>query len=316
VRWTGLHWLDGLSNEATKGMRAMLFWTTVVFMIATITSMVLYHVSGRDVRADFQDLLAQLSAAHLAAFGIAVAKLVGLAVGVFLAFRLIRRLRVYIEAFVHRHLPDHVDLDTALPPSTAQPSEQKPGEKENQEDDRRAQLEETIRRWFTVLERFALALVGVGALWLAGRAVGIPDIDGWGFLVLSIMLYFMVARLLTLGCRTMFHVFTNLGNRHLKKGSFRRYWERVARLFPFGEKCFEAAVWIFAATQCAKALEFIAFVGKYGTAIVECIGIFFATRVAIELLHVFINEAFGMYKEDGTPDQKGQTLVPLLESVT
>ena len=48
----------------------------------------------------------------------------------------------------------------------------------------------------------------------------------------------------------------------------------------------------------------------------QCIGIFFGTRVLIELLHVFINEAFGMYKEERTDDQKGQTLVPLLESVS
>src|SRR5262249_39501073 len=126
----------------------------------------------------------------------------------------------------------------------------------------------------------------------------------------------MVARLLTLGCRTMFHIIANVGNRHLEKGNLHRYWERIVRLFPLGERCFEAAVWISAATYCAEALSFIAFVSKFGTGIVQCIGIFYGTRVLIEILHVFINQAFGMYKEDGTEDQKGQTLVPLLESVT
>src|SRR5208283_5269674 len=38
--------------------------------------------------------------------------------------------------------------------------------------------------------------------------------------------------------------------------------------------------------------------------------------VVIELLHVFINESLGMYKDDRNDDQKGQTLVPLLESVS
>jgi small conductance mechanosensitive channel len=83
---------------------------------------------------------------------------------------------------------------------------------------------------------------------------------------------------------------------------------------PFGERCFEAAVYITAASMCVRELDFIAFVASYGTAIVKCIGIFFATRVLIELLYVFINEAFGMYHEDRPVDQKGLTLVPLLNS--
>jgi len=50
--------------------------------------------------------------------------------------------------------------------------------------------------------------------------------------------------------------------------------------------------------MCVRELEFIAFVASYGDKIVKCIGVFFGTRVAIELLFVFINEAFGMYDED------------------
>src|SRR5262249_42715060 len=53
-----------------------------------------------------------------------------------------------------------------------------------------------------------------------------------------------------------------------------------------------------------------------GPRIVQCIGIFFATRVLIELFTVLLNQAFGMYQEDRPVDQKGQTLVPLLQSIS
>ncbi len=309
VRWTGLHWLDGFSKEAVKGMRSMLFWSTVVLMVVSIGSMAVYHVSGRDARADFQGWAGQLSGAHLLAFGIVLAKLVGLAVGVAIGFRLLRRLRILVEMYVHHHLPRHVHPETALAPTGgASGSAQEP--------DRRVYLEETIRRWFTLLERFAVMLGVVGGLWLAARTVGLTEADSWTKLILKVLTYFMIARLLTLACRTLFHVFANVGNRHLDQGHFQRYWERIARLFPLGERCFEAAVWIFAASQCAEALNFIPLVAKFGTGIVQCIGIFFGTRVLIEFLHVFINEAFGMYNEERTEDQKGQTLVPLLESLT
>jgi hypothetical protein len=39
-------------------------------------------------------------------------------------------------------------------------------------------------------------------------------------------------------------------DRHLGNSQYRRYWERVTRLFPFGERCFEAAVYVSAASLC------------------------------------------------------------------
>jgi small-conductance mechanosensitive channel len=313
ARWTGLHWLDRASKEAVKSMRSILFWSTVTLMIVSVVSMAAYHLSGRHAHDDFKEWYGQLTSVHLIVFGVMLGKLVLLALGVGVAFRLIRRLRVFLEALVHYHLPRLVHPEVVPQAGTNVPL---PGAPERPDTQRRQHLEETIRRWFSMLERFGILLVLVAGLWLAGRIVAIPHADGWAKLVLNIMTYFMVARLLTVGCRTMFHVLANIGNRHLDKGHFHRYWERIVRLFPFGERCFEAAVWIFAASQCAEALSFIAFIARFGTDVVQCIGIFFGTRVLIELLHVFINEAFGMYFEDRTEDQKGQTLVPLLESVS
>jgi small-conductance mechanosensitive channel len=310
-RWTGLTWLDGVSKEAVKGMRAMLFWTTIALMVVSVASMAVYHVSGRDARHDFQEGSSQITVAQLTNWGIVLGKLVALAVGIALAFRLIRRLRVFLEMYVHHHLPKHVQPEG----SGAIPALSLAG-KGDATNTAPTHLEETIRRWFSLLERYLLLLTLLGGFWLAGNVVGFAGTDSWGALVLQIITYFMVARLLTLACRTIFHVFANLGNKHLDKGHFHHYWERIVRLFPLGERCFEAAIWIFAASQCAGALEFIRFISEYGHKIVQCIGIFFGTRVVIELSHVFLNEAFGMYKENHNTDQRGQTLVPLLESVS
>jgi small-conductance mechanosensitive channel len=313
ARWTGLQWLDNASKEAVKGARSLLFWSTVTLMILSVVSVAVYHFSGRHAHEDFKEWYGQLTSAHLMSFGIMLGKLVLLTLGVAVAFRLIRRLRVFLEVQVHHHLPKHVHPEMAPLAAGAAPLV---ADQDRPDTERRQHLEETIRRWFSLLERFGMALAMFGALWVAGRIIGFTDADGWARLVLKIMTYYMVARLLTLSCRTMFHVFANIGNRHLDKGQFHRYWERIVRLFPLGERCFEAAVWIYAAAQCANALSFIAFIASFGTGIVQCIGIFFGTRVVIELLHVFINQALGMYSEDRPEDQKGLTLVPLLESVS
>jgi moderate conductance mechanosensitive channel len=313
ARWTGFQWLDGISKEAVKSVRPLLFWTTIALMAVSVGSMVFYHVSGRDARHDLHEWYSEITHVHLIAMGTLLGKLVLLAIGVSLAFRFVRRVRVFLEVYVHHHLPKHVHPDSSpqaganvLPFSSAQTPDV----------DRRLNLEATIRNSFTLLERYAVAVILIYGLSVAGNIVGLLAAHSLAHLAYELVTYFMAARLLSLACRTLFHVFANFGNRFFDQGHLHRYWERIVRLFPFGEKCFEAAIWIYAASQCFHSLKFIEFIAAYGDHVVECIAIFFGTRVLIELLHVFINEAFGMFDEERAEVSKGATLVPLLESVS
>jgi small-conductance mechanosensitive channel len=303
--WTGLRWLDGLGKEATRGLRAVVFWTTLALMGVTVIGMIGYHFTGRDVRLDVKEWYSHLTGAQIFAFGVILGKLVLLAIGVSIAIRLVMRLRSFLEAYAHHHLPQHVpeESPTTLPFH----------ERANPE--RKLNHESNIKRWFAALERFAVASLVLGGFWGAAHIVGLSQVDAWGELLFHIMAILTVARLLTLASRTLSHFLASFGDRYLGHGSFRRYWERVTRLFPFGEKCFEAAVYVAAASLCVRELEFIRVVAHFGKGIVQCIGIFFATRVLIELISVFLNEAFGMYEEERVVDQKGQTLVPLLQSL-
>jgi small conductance mechanosensitive channel len=154
-------------------------------------------------------------------------------------------------------------------------------------------------------------------LGVACQVVGLGELAGpvVGFL-LRMLTILVVARLLILSCRVVFQTAASLGDRYLRNGPFQRYWERVTRLFPFGERCFEAAVYVTAASMGVRELHFIAAVADFGPKLVKCIGIFFTTRVLIELLQVLLCEAFGQYRDEERVDQKGRTLVPLLHSVS
>ena len=254
AKWTGFQWLDGISKEAVKSVRPLLFWTTIALMAVSIGSMVFYHVSGRDARHDLREWYSEITSAHLIILGTLLGKLVLLAIGVSLAFRFIRRVRVFLEVYVHHHLPKHVHPEgspqagaNVLPLTSAQQPDV----------DRRQNLESTIRNWFTLLERYGMAVVLIFALAWAGGIVGLVSANHYAHLAFELVTYFMVARLLTLACRTLLHVFANVGNRYFDNGRLHHYWERVVRLFPFGEKCFEAGIWIYAAAQCVEALTFI-----------------------------------------------------------
>jgi small conductance mechanosensitive channel len=305
VRWSELKWLHGLDRQAHRSLRCGLFWLTLGLMALAIAAMAIYHYCERDIRADLRDWQSRLTGTQIFTFGIVLGKLVVLAVLAGVALRLIRRLGSFLEAVVQHSLPRQ------LPPPIV-PAEASRGDRPHLE--HRLNYEATVKRWFAMLQRFASAAVILGCIWLAGRIVQVPEVDVLAALALRIVAIITGARLLTLSCRTVSYALAGLGDRHLGHSKFHRYWDRVVRLLPFGERCFEAAVYITAASMCVRELEFIAFVASYGTKIVQCIGLFFGTRVLIELLSVFINEAFGMYKEDRPVDQKGLTLVPLLQS--
>ncbi len=285
VQWTGLHWLDGLGKEAVRRVRNLLFWTTLGLMLLIAAAGVVYHVHGNDVRDDVVTWYERLSAYDLVRFGFAASGLAALMLGTWLAMRYVRRFRLYLQT----RAPEWLQLK---------------------------EKERSLQRWFFFLERYALAIVALSSLWIAGHIVGLGDatkmIVGFALHFLTIL---SAAHLLTLATRALSQTLAHLGSRHLSDGRYRRYWERVTRLFPFGERCFEAAIYVAAASMCIRMLESQGLIADFGDRIVFCIGIFFGTRVVIELLHVLLNEAFGIYSEEREFDQKGQTLVPLIQSI-
>ncbi|HYT95072.1 MAG TPA: mechanosensitive ion channel family protein [Gemmataceae bacterium] len=284
-RWTSLAKLEALGKEATRHGHTVLFWLTVASVALTAVVGVLYHCLDGDVRRDVGAWYRRRTPDDVLHAGLACGAVLVVVMFAWAVLRLLRRLLPAAEAYVVAWA----------------------GRNHN---------EATLRRWFKLFENYAFAAVRLATVWAVGRIVGLgrlADVTvGFVLCVLSIL---AVARLLTLACRGLSHLAADYGNRHLARTSFRRYWERITRMFPFGERCFDAAVYLSAASLCVRELAFIAVVADFGPRIVECIGIFFCSRVIIELLHVLLQEAFGMYAEDGGLDQKGRTLVPLLHSI-
>jgi moderate conductance mechanosensitive channel len=308
-RWTGIDWIEHYQEEANRRVRSALFWLTLCSLVAALAVGIVYHAAGRDVRVDVLAWYANLTAEQLIAASIIGVKLIVLAVGVQAAFGIVRRVKSWLEQYILRLL--QVTTDGPAPKADNPPGSPDAALAE------RAYQENTVRRWFFLLERFVLATLFLTGLWLAGYILAWQAVDAavaFGMYLLAVV---MVARLATLACKTILHAVAKMGDRHMESSPhFRLYWERVTRLFPFGQKCFEAAVYVYAATLCVNAFKWIEQVEKFGAGIVSCIAIFFVTRMMIELLHVLINEAFGMHEAEETNDQKRQTLVPLLQSVS
>jgi small conductance mechanosensitive channel len=285
AEWTSHHWLHAVGQEASRHARTVLFWTTVAALVLTTAGGLVYHLAGRDVRSDATAATGAIETKDWIALALVLGELVGLVVVARAGVWLVRRLGPSLEA--------------RLPEWLGRPANQ-----------------EHVRHWFALLDRYAVAAVRLGAVWGAGQVVGLGEFADYtvGF-VLQLVSILVVARWLTLGCKVVTQAAQEAGERHLGQGHLRRYWERISRLVPFGERCFEAAVYVSAASLCVRLLHFITVVADFGPRVVECIGILFGSRVLIELLQVLLHEAFGLYDEHGHLDQKGRTLVPLVQSI-
>ncbi len=243
-------WLRGLGQEAARGARTCLFWTTLIVMGLIVAVAVIYHLGGRDIRTDLAYWYTHLTLKEVFDIGLVLGELGLLRLGCWFGARQLRRFLPRFHETATRWL----------------------GHKK----------EDALQRWFVLLERYAITMMLLAALWCAGQIVGLvhfaDTVLGFIFRIVTIL---SVAHLLILSCRTLSHLLSTWGNNHLSNGQFHRYWERITRLFPFGERCFEAAVYVTAASLCVKEFKFIAVIADYGPKIVQCIGLFFGTRVII-----------------------------------
>lgn len=283
--WAGKHWLGTLGEEATRRARAYLAWLTLGTVLIITVGGTAYHFSGGDIRAHLSRLARRVWVADPVTMGGRCLGVVAVLAACLCGVRLVRRLRPYLEAQV-ASLVGH------------------------------AQNEEQLQIWFALFQRYLVIGIRLAAVWGIGHVVGLPRLSDHvvGF-ILRVLAILAGARLATLGSRALSHTTAEYGDRHLAQGKYARYWERIKHLFPFGQRCLEATVYVLAASLCVAELSFISSMEVFGPMIVACIGILFGTRVLIELSHVLLHEAFGLYTDEELIDQKARTLVPLLQSV-
>jgi small-conductance mechanosensitive channel len=306
THWTGLAWLDSLGEEATLHACKLLWWASVGIVVLLSLIGLGYHFAGRDVRHDLNIMADRLAPDTLLHFSLQLAECAGLFVAAMMVTWLLRRVRPLLQG----HVEGMADRGLRIADSESR----KP--KAEIEESAIRNPQSAIDHWFVLVERFAVAAVRLGALWQACRVLGLGDLaDVTLGVILHVGTILVVARLMILAARVLNCVGVALGDQHLGLGPVRHYWERLHNLIPLGERCFEWSVYIAAGALCLRQITMFESVAAYGPLVVHCIGIFFATRVIIEMVQVSLNEAFGLYADGGSVDAKGRTLVPLLHSL-
>lgn len=286
--------VEAFFYRLTRSFHALLAWIASLSMVGVIAGGTSYHLSGRNFQEDAVRWYSRLSAEDLQQGVVLATGALAFLAATFLATRVVALIRYILDRQLRRALGSKYEA-------------------------------ELWHNWLTLLERYAEAVIFLGAV-LYGtellllqlgissstlyRQLGNPI--GHLFKLFTVI---SGAQLIVMAFRGLARPIAEQLDRHLSGTIFANYWNRLTRLVPLAEKCFEAAVYISAASFLVWQFERIAFVSTYGRQIVACIGIFFAAQVLIEIIGVFLRQSFGLYGESSNSGRIGLTLVPLLHSI-
>ncbi|MFO1022540.1 MAG: mechanosensitive ion channel [Planctomycetales bacterium] len=283
---------EGFFHQLTRHVHALLAWTATLGMVAIVAGGLSYHFSGRNIQIDAEKWYDQLTVEHLTLAGMYVIGGMTSLVVLWFVTRLVSLFRYILERNLRRSLGSEFNS-------------------------------ELWHSWLGLLERYLEAVLFLGAILLGSDFLMTHDLmsvpvykyihhPAW-----YVFLLFTVvsgARLMVMAFHGLARPVAEFLDRNLAGSILSLYWERLTNLVPLAERCFEAATYVCAATIMIHNVERFSGNTVIGERILLCIGIFFGARVVIELIHVGLNQAFGLYK-DSEATQVSRTLVPLLQSV-
>jgi small conductance mechanosensitive channel len=200
-----------------------------------------------------------------------------------------------------------------------------------------------LRRWLPLLERRVAGISTLGAserqvksffgtlqgiarngLWgvvagLGARAVGLPNVVAEVIFVgLRIYLIIAVGRLIVSILGTVINTLDSLSERYINSPQLDAFYTHLRGLLPLFSRTLEFIIYVGALTLAVTQVQALAGLATYGRIAIQVLGLFFLSRVAIEVVHVLIDRFF-LEREPHLSDAQWQqrlTFAPLLKSAS
>ncbi len=174
----------------------------------------------------------------------------------------------------------------------------------------------SVKRFFDRLNRIQHALVWVLVAYAAIRLLKIPPpIPDLLMVGLRVYLIISVGLLIVNAVAAIVDSLDGLSQQYAESTGLVSYYQHLRHLIPLLRRTLEYIVYASVATLVLTQLEFISHLAKYGPGVIQGIGIFFLSRVAIELVNLLIDRT---YLNDELPEQERQrneTIFPIVKSI-
>ncbi len=177
--------------------------------------------------------------------------------------------------------------------------------------------DESVDAFILALGRILTNTIWLSVLILASGLLPLPPVvSKYLWVVLRIYLIIAVGTLVVRTISAIVETLEKLSKKYWYREDYLGWYERLKGLVPLFRRCLEYIIYVFVATLVLLQVDFIAKFADFGPRIVKVIGIFFLTRVVVEIVNLLVDRMMGDAEELDESERKRQlTLVPIIKSL-
>ncbi|WP_259381408.1 mechanosensitive ion channel family protein [Psychrilyobacter sp. S5] len=133
------------------------------------------------------------------------------------------------------------------------------------------------------------------------------------YVVLKIYLIASGGILLARAATVVVDSLEDLSKRHRYREDYLEWYNRLNSLLPLFRRCLEYIIYVWITSLAMLQISFFSKYVPFGTAAVQIIGIFFITRMVVEILKLFVDK-YMMKSENELLNKQRRTLIPIMKS--
>ena len=176
--------------------------------------------------------------------------------------------------------------------------------------------DESIDQLFRVLKQVFGRAAWLLVLVVSVRWLRVPEPAAAALIIaLRVYLILAISRLVWRALDVIVATLEALAEKYADSKGLLRYYDRLRRLVPLLRRTIEYGIYLFAGTLVVSQLEATAPLADWGHRLIKILGLFFLSRMVIEIAHLVVKEVLLTRPELSASEQQQRlTFVPILRS--
>lgn len=175
----------------------------------------------------------------------------------------------------------------------------------------------SIKIVFQRLSRIQSTVIWLLVIYLGIKIFNFPDVvAGYMVIALNVYLIFSFGMLIVNAVAAIVDSLDAISQSYADAKGLMAFYQRLRHLIPVLRRTLEYIIYAAVATLILTQLEFISGLAKYGTGVIQGIGIIFLSRVGVEIINLLIDQT---YLQDHLPEaehQRNATIFPIVKTIS
>ena len=176
--------------------------------------------------------------------------------------------------------------------------------------------DDSIKTFFRRLSSILGTVTGWLVVYGVSELFGMPDLIV-GYLIIALKIYLVISfsLLIVNAVAVIVDSLDAISKRYADARGLMVFYNRLKHLVPVFRRTLEYIIYVAVATLVITQLDFISEFARYGSGIIQGIGIIFLSRVGIEVINLLIDRTY--LHDDLSEDerQRNQTIFPIIKTI-